>query len=237
MGVYMIACLIIIGIAALLLIWYLISKCQKYDLKELFIKTGISFLFIVVALVATLSSEKFGLFNVLVITGLLFGLIGDILLDLKYVDKERTDGYSYGGFIVFGLGHIMFMIAIIMNYHHGSFIYILIPIILDIICSVLTILLEKPLKLNYGKMKLISFCYALCLFGTFSFTLLLAIENGFQILSLNMFLIGSVLFAISDLVLSGTYFGEGKERPIDFILNYVTYYGAQFVIAMLLLFI
>ena len=33
----------------------------------------------------------------------------------------------------------------------------------------------------------------------------------------------TVLFAISDLVLSGTYFGKGKERPIDFILNYITY--------------
>ena len=52
-----------------------------------------------------------------------------------------------------------------------------------------------------------------------------------------MFLVGAVLFAISDLVLSGTFFGKGKERPIDFILNYLTYYGAQFTIAMVLLFI
>ena len=47
-----------------------------------------------------------------------------------------------------------------------------------------------------------------------------------------MMLIGGVLFAISDLVLSRTYFGEGHETPIDFILNYIFYYSAQFVIAL-----
>ena len=52
-----------------------------------------------------------------------------------------------------------------------------------------------------------------------------------------MMFIGGILFAISDLVLSGTYFGEGKERPIDFILNYITYYGAQFTIAFSIMFL
>ena len=234
----MIACFVIIGIALGLLVWYLISKCQKYDLKELFIKTGISVLFIVVALVASYSSNKFNLFNVFIITGLVFGLIGDILLDLKYIDLERTTGYTYGGFIVFGVGHILFISGLIMTYYKsGGFLFIILSVVLDIILSIATIVLEKPLKLEYGKLKLISFLYALCLFGSVSFGLFLAIQNSFSIVSLNMFLIGAVLFAISDLVLSGTYFGKGKERPIDFILNYLTYYGAQFTIALLLLFI
>ena len=234
----MITCFIIIGIAVILLVWYLICKCKKYDLKELFIKIGISLLFVLLALVATYKSGKITIFNVLVIIGLVFGLIGDILLDLKYIDLERSMGYTCSGFIVFGIGHIMFMSAMIMNYYQsGGILYIILAIVLDIILSIATILMEKPLKLNYGRLKKISFAYALCLFGTCSFSLFLAIQNGFSILSLNMFLIGAILFAVSDLVLSGTYFGEGKERPIDFILNYITYYGAQFTIAFLLLFI
>lgn len=233
----MMACFIIIGIALVLLVWYLISKCQKYDLKELFIKLSISLLFVVVALVATYDSKNITIFNVLIILGLVLGLIGDILLDLKYVDKDRTDGYSYAGFIAFGIGHILYITAIIMNYSKGSALYIILAIALDIILSVLTILMEKPLKLEYGKFKIISFCYALCLFGSCSFGLFLAIENGFSIVPLNLFLIGAILFAISDLVLSGTYFGKGKERPIDFILNYTTYYAAQFIIALMLLYL
>jgi len=234
----MIACFIIIGIAVFLLVWYIICKSRKYDLKELFLKTGISLLFVIVALVATISSNKFTIFNLLVILGLIFGLVGDILLDLKYVDYDRTVGYSYAGFITFGIGHILFITALIMNYYNGgSVLHIIIPIIADIILSIVTILMEKPLKLKYGRYKIISFCYAICLFGTCVFSLSLAILNGFSIISLNMFFIGSVLFVLSDLVLSGTFFGEGKERPIDFILNYITYYGAQFTIAMLLLFL
>jgi len=234
----MISCFIIMGVALILLVFYIICKCKKYDLRELFIKIGVSFLFIVVALVATLNSNKFSIINLLIILGLEFGLIGDILLDLKYIDVERTKGYTYAGFIVFGLGHIIYMTALIMNYYiKGGILFIILAITIDLIASILTILLERPLKLNYGKMKKICFGYALCLFGTFAFSLMLAIQNGFQIVSLNMIMIGSILFAISDLVLSGTYFGEGKERPIDFILNYSTYYAAQFIIAFALLFI
>ena len=46
-----------------------------------------------------------------------------------------------------------------------------------------------------------------------------------------------VFFIISDLILSGTYFGEGKNRPVDIITNHATYYLAQFIIASAILFI
>ena len=48
---------------------------------------------------------------------------------------------------------------------------------------------------------------------------------------LHNFFAGGILFALSDLILSGTFFGEGKERSVDLILNYLTYYGGQFLIA------
>ena len=54
---------------------------------------------------------------------------------------------------------------------------------------------------------------------------------------LNLFFIGAVLFALSDLVLSGTYFGVGKDRPADLIANYLLYYPAQYLIALSLLFL
>ncbi len=232
----MVACIIITCIAVPLLIYYVISKSKKYDVKELYLKTGVSLLFIVLALVASHNSSKFTIFNVLVIIGLLLGLIGDILLDSKYVDLERTTYYTYGGFIVFGVGHILYIVALVLNYYqNGNVLYIIIPIILAIIFAFVTILMEKPLKLEYGKYKKISFTYAICLFGSLSFSLSLAILNKFSILPLNLFFIALVLFVISDLVLSGTFFGKDKDKLIHFILNYSTYYGAQFMIAFLLL--
>ena len=63
------------------------------------------------------------------------------------------------------------------------------------------------------------------------------IAHGFQAAPFNMILAGGVLFAISDLILSGTYFGIGKTRAVDLISNTVTYYAAQYLIAFSLIFI
>ena len=46
-----------------------------------------------------------------------------------------------------------------------------------------------------------------------------------------LFFTGAVLFLISDLILSGTYFGTGKRRPKDVISNHIFYYAAQYLIA------
>ena len=41
-----------------------------------------------------------------------------------------------------------------------------------------------------------------------------------------------MLFAASDLILGGTYFGQGHNRPGDVIANHTLYYAAQFLIAV-----
>jgi hypothetical protein len=93
------------------------------------------------------------------------------------------------------------------------------------------------MKLCFKGYKVIVSVYAFILAMNPLTTLLFCIQTGWAIPSLIMLLVGGVLFAVSDLVLSGTYFGKGHERPIDFILNYLTYYGAQFVIAFSLMFL
>ena len=100
---------------------------------------------------------------------------------------------------------------------------------LAILSAGLVVALEKPLKLEYGKMKAAVAVYGLMLFST------VYVSGGLFLLyggtALLIFFIGSVLFALSDLVLSGTFFGTGKERPIDLASNYVLYYGGQYLIA------
>ena len=72
----MIACFIIIGLAVVLLFFYVYFKSKKYDLKELFLKIGLSFLFIILALIATINSNKLSTFNILI--------IGEHLNDIVY---------------------------------------------------------------------------------------------------------------------------------------------------------
>lgn len=85
--------------------------------------------------------------------------------------------------------------------------------------------------------KLIVSIYAFLLAMNPLTSLMLCIYLNWTSTTLIMLFIGGILFAISDLVLSGTYFGKDHEKPLDFILNYLTYYGAQFVIAFSLLFL
>ena len=92
------------------------------------------------------------------------------------------------------------------------------------------------MRLRYGKMKPLVFTYGVLLFSALAISGSLAISCGWHETALNLFFAGLILFAVSDVILSGTYWGEGKDRPIDLALNYLTYYPAQYLIAVSLLF-
>lgn len=227
--------LIVVGVFGVML--YIFEKIKGYTVKEVLIKTSVSLLFVLVSVLATFFNGYHQL-NIFIIFGLVLGLIGDILLDLKYVYPQDDKPYTYGGFVVFGLGHIFYILGMILEFYHGEHIlYILLPLLLAPFIGLLVVLLEKPLKLNYKEMKVVVFSYATLLFMTPATALSFCIMYGFTNTTLLMLFIGGVLFAISDLVLSNTYFGENHERPIDFILNYLPYYGAQFIIAFSLMFL
>jgi hypothetical protein len=115
--------------------------------------------------------------------------------------------------------------------------YIILPLVGGLLISVCNLFIAKPMKLDYSGYKVISIIYGFFLFSMTLSSLSLSIMVGFNNVTLIMMFAGGLLFTISDLILSGTYFGKGKERPVDIITNSVTYYAAQFVIALALFFI
>ena len=219
--------LLVFGAIALDL--YIPEKIRGYTAKTVIKKSIVSVLFIAVA-VAAGSTAPIAQF---IILGLAFGLLGDIWLDLKYVFPEHDEPFTYAGFTVFGIGHILFIAGMLVQYGAGK--YLVFSFILAAVAAVLVLVTEKPMKLDYGKMKPIVFIYGFLLFATVFVSGGLLLEHGG--INLILIFIGGVMFAISDLILSGTFFGEGKERPVDFIGNYVFYYGGQFLIAYSLVFI
>lgn len=213
--------LLFIGIAILVL--YINEKVRGYTMKGVFLKTAVSVVFVSIAVTAD-SSAVIAPF---LIMGLLFGLLGDIWLDLKYVFPSQDDVFTYAGFLVFGIGHVIYVAGLLTQYGvridtAGSF-------LLAAAAAGLVLILEKPMKLSYGRMRLIVLIYGFCLFSTVSVSGLLWLEHREPALCL--IFIGSVLFAVSDLILSGTFFGNGKDRPVDIISNYLFYYSGQFLIA------
>ena len=224
-----------------LLFLYIWEKIKAYSVKAVLLKSVVSMLFIMVGVYGAWLSASKGNASPLcpfVVLGLVCGLLGDIWLDLKYVFPEKDEPFTYAGFCVFGVGHILYIIGMLMTYYpSGKPMTVFVPILPALVLSIGNAVLEKPMKLSYGKFKSVVIAYGVILFAMVLISGSFALYYGWEKTSLNLIFVGGVFFAISDLILSGTYFGTGKERPIDLALNYITYYAGQFLIASALVFI
>ena len=229
-------CLLLTVLGLAVLIFYVREKLRAYSVKALILKSLVSCLFIATGFAGLyFNPSRFALF---VVAGLVCGILGDIWLDLKYVYPSDDCPYTYAGFISFAVGHVLFLSGLLLDFGSGAEIgKVLLFFGISVLLGFATVLSGPLMKLDYGKFRGISMLYGPLLFATMLISLCLAMSRGFSNMGLNMMFVGGVLFALSDLVLSGTYFGVGKDRPVDIILNYAFYYGAQFVIALSVLFV
>ncbi len=229
---------LIAGIACV--VWFLYERVKKVSIKATFLKAFASALFVCTACAATAVSigSKHFTFDLFVIPGLVFGLLGDIWLDLKWDYPKDNDPFTFAGFGAFMLGHIIYITGLFVNYADFSkLVYIIVPFVLSVAIAAGVLLLAKPMKLHYGKFAVITGFYAFVLAFMTLLSGSLALMNGLKVTTLNVMFIGGVFFLISDLILSETYFGKGKNSPIEVISNHTTYYLAQFLIGSSLLFV
>lgn len=234
-GGYMVICLVLTLIGLVFLLMYVPKKIRSASVEALLLKSAVSCFFIAAAIAAAASSGKeFGFF---VIGGLVCGLLGDIWLDLKFVCPENEEEYTRPGFLAFAAGHVLYISGMLRYFGGLSAAWFGIAALLSAAAGFFAVLVAAPLlRQNYGKYKGISLFYAPLLFGTAVFSAVLSVRSGFTSPALTLMLIGGVLFVMSDLVLGGTYFGQEHDKPIDYILNYAFYYGAQFLFAWSILF-
>lgn len=213
---------------------FLILRVKRGGIAALYAKAVASVGFIATAIVATNENKVFLDFGFLMIFGLLFGLLGDVWLDLKWIYLQDKDTYLYSGFIFFMLGHVCFITA---EFKVGPFTTtsVIIALVAALAIALVALFMEKPMKMHYGKFKLIVFLYSFVLALTMTMAMTLAFFSGFQTMWVVMS-VGGLLFLLSDLVLSGMYFAEGKNTSFNIILNHTLYYAAQFIMAATVLF-
>lgn len=228
--VYWIA--LVLGIAATIL--FLAVRVQKGGLPGLITKAVASVFFIATACAALAANAGQYRYGLLIIMGLACGLLGDIWLDLKWIYLKDKDLYLYAGMYSFFVGHLFFITAIFLSYAWTPM-TMAISIIAAIIGAALSMLMEKPMKMDYGKFRPVCFLYGFILMMTTASSIVAAVATGETVWVVMS--IGSVLFLLSDLVLTGTYFSEGKNTPAYVIINHALYYAAQFVIASSVLFL
>lgn len=225
--------LLVIGVLATAL--FLVLRVKKGGIAALYAKVGASCCFILTAIAATNQNRAFLGFGSLMMAGLILGMLGDIWLDLKWIYLQDKDSYLYSGFISFLLGHICFVTAVFVCSPWEPW-TIATAILAALVIALVSILMEKPLKMKYGKFKWIVFLYSFTLALTMTSAMVTAYITDFQKVWVVM-AVGGLLFLLSDLVLSGMYFGEGKNTKTNIIVNHSLYYAAQFAMAATILFI
>lgn len=226
--------LLAIGITATIV--FLVLRVKKGGIAALYAKAIASCCFIATALAAMNRNRVFLEFGTLILAGLILGMLGDIWLDLKWIYLQDKDSYLYAGFISFLLGHVCFITAIFRSAPWNSF-SIIMSIVLALVIGLIAILMEKPLKMKYGSFKLIVFLYSCTLALTMTSSMMTAYITKFKLSAWIVMSVGALLFLLSDLVLSGMYFGENKNTKGNIILNHTLYYAAQFCMAATILFI
>ncbi len=237
-GPSMSVCILLICFGFISAACFLHQSIRRSYAAAVLLKSLASTLFVITGICACSGSVKMASADILVLSGLIFGLLGDIWLGLRPVIPKEDSTFLYSGFSAFSVGHILFMIGLILGFGSASRpVFLILPFILAALASTGFMLLEKPMQLDYGQMRIVCFIYGFLLFAMLFTTGSLMLVHGFRSLTLNLFSGGAVLFVLSDLILSRSFFGKGHNRPADQIANILTYYAAQFLIAFSLLFL
>jgi len=226
-------------LAVLLSIAFIAIRITKGGTLAVYVKTLASVAFVALGLFGAYLNGL-SLFSVFVLLGLIFGLLGDIVLDLKIVYKEHNNSHLNAGMLCFGVGHIMYFVALTW-YMANTYILssriasiILIATGASMLLTVLIIAVASPmLKLDFGKFKVQTILYTMVL----SFMTVYSITAGIFVNKLLIMGIGLLLIFISDLVLSNQYFGNKQDSKLFTILNHAIYYLGQITIAVMLYFI
>lgn len=218
----------------LVTIGFLFSRSKGASVKNLFFKMASSLCFLLTAVCAVIAKPEASAYGVLIMMGGILGLCGDTTLDLKYIYPKDNNEYLRSGFIFFAIGHLFYNAAIIWK-SGISPMWVIIGIAAAVVFAVGNTLSGKMLKLDYGKYRNIVMLYSTILAATTIISVLAAIITGST--AMIIFAVGAVLFLLSDVVLSFTYFGKGWDKPVHIFVNHLLYYAAQFLLASTILFI
>lgn len=213
------------------------TKC-KTSLK---MKIVASAMFITTGICSISMAGKFTEYGKFILIGLIFGMIGDILLHLL-TDKQIVFA---GGLFAFLIGHIFYIIAYkkaLDYYTPGARVFDWRAIVAILVILFSCIIYAVMTDMKFGIATIPVLMYAV----TISIMLVTAFQLGGRVFLegfdhdvaiLCTVSLGSLLFMLSDATLSVLLFGgQEKNRPLK-IFNILTYYAGQVLIGSSIMYV
>lgn len=226
---------LILGIVAVIV--FCIKRKAEVPLNTVVIKGLASLLFILTGLFAFIGNNICPSYTgAFIVAGACLGMLGDIVLDLKYTYPQDADKYLRLGFISFLIGHLFYFSSMVVAY--GVEIKnIIFALCGGIFMFFFVMLSEKLMKIKYGRFKIITAIYI----GIVGLTVGLAVSNAIFKPNIHtyMFSAAMILFLVSDGLLAGLYFGideKDRKNQVAITFNHLFYYMAQYLIAASLIF-
>lgn len=226
---------IVLAVGVLVSLIFCYQRRLGYSVKNLLFKSVSSLCYLLTAVFALIENSGAYTYGSLIIMGGALGLVGDILLDLKGIYPAEEKVYLKGGFIFFLVGHIFYTLSIIYSTHMKWY-FVVGAVVVSAILGIGTVLMANVMKVHYGAYRRIVAVYVGFLSLTTVTAIISAITTGFQ-KGYVLLAIGSVLFLLSDAVLSNTFFGRGKDKPHHLFINHFLYYAGQYLIAASVMFV
>ncbi len=218
--------------SAVLALAFIAIRAWKGGLVAMLLKALASFGFVTMGVMGLATSELENKIPLgLIVLGLVLGMIGDILLDLKVIyDNDKI--YLNAGMLSFGLGQLSYFSALtLLAYETEKSLWLPVLVSIGVALAVTAIILiagNKLMKLEFGEYLGQTITYTILLSFMVEYSLILAILEACPWIVF----VAMALFFLSDVVLSTQYFGGKLHDKVYIVINHVLYYSAQILIAL-----
>lgn len=209
---------------------FICTEYAKRYLAALILKGLASLLFVTLG-IACFSAASDAVFGWLVMAGLVFGMAGDVLLNLRKIAQKSGDKIFSAGIAAFLIGHLLYSAALLSR--GADALLVAVPLC-ALLSGVLTPFVLRRIDVE-GKLKMFGIVYVTVVLFMTSCAAGLLIIKPFDYGHL-LFTAGAVLFTLSDVILIFDLFGRKKRRAMR-AFNLSTYYAGQVLIALSLLWI
>ena len=202
---------------------FLEAERRKKWVMAVLMKGLSSLLFVLVGVMGYLATPD-PWFARLVLIGLICGMVGDILLNLRYLSAQYGQKIFILGILIFLAGHVMYLIAL-CSYSENVWI----AAVLGIIATAVILKLLFSVITDEKKMKVFGVFYigAVVLMTAVAIGNLIAVQKIGRLL----FSVGAILFTLSDIVMIANTFQKSEIRHSMRVTNIVMYYVGQILLA------